>query len=764
MSHARLSPTSTPKPAHPGEPLVPTRLLHYRIRYPLGRGTTSAALLAHDERLNREVVLKVLVSPDRDPESLASEARILAQLSHPNIAGVHAVESAAGESFLVLEYVDGETLEKLLAAGPLPPAALPGLAHALLSALAHAHARGVLHCDLKPDNIMIAHDGTVKLTDFGVARLMGRSGARARGSSLYQSPEQAAGREPDGRSDLYALALVLAECVTGSRAAREPGVPLSVERVEQIAVRAPAGIDDIIRKGLAGPPAERPSSALGLLEGLQALDAGARGRPAWRWMASVGSLALALLAVAARFEWVPTGPAPDPRTLAVVCAPPVEPSQVALSEAFASALSAHLSQGHGVRLVDAPLKPREQADDVMSLAAAARARGAGSVLRVELQRRGAAVAASLTLHESRTRRLLWADAQVLEDGALSRGVATSARSVAHALGATSSPRYEWFLHLFADSLLHQDPVAMAALEAARANDLKRSFAAARAFCAAYPRAADARVMMAYAWHSANWALGPLDPATRAQYRAAIDTLRQLDPLNPWDETLDGLMLSRDGRLDDAIGTFTAVLAHPSLGPSARAALLAFRGQALRDRGDGEASLADLHAAIGLDATNVITLVMLADALGTFGREAEGLEAAERALLLSPHSSYSHIATAQALARLDRWRECEAEIRIGYRLAPSMDTRALLALALFKQGRTAEAAVEASASVRETETLWGRSVLARYHAARGDQDAAFRELSRAVRLGFADPEVERMAEFAALRGEPRFAAMWPRSRR
>ncbi len=736
-------------------------MLHYRIRQALGRGMSSETFLAHDERLHRDVVLKVLVSIDRDAASVEREARILAQLSHPNIAGVHAVECTEGETFLVLEYVDGETLERVLAGGPLPTEAVTGLAHALLSALAHAHARGVLHRDLKPDNILIAQDGTVKLTDFGVARLQGSPFVVGASSSLYQSPEQARGDATDGRSDLYSLALVLAESATGSRVARRPGIPLAPEQLEAIASRLPPSLGPIVTRCLAARIEDRPESAHALLGLLGALEAADRRRPMLRGTAAAAAFAVAMFAVAWRFDWWPVRPALDPMTVAVVCAQQ-DPS--ALSEAFASAVSAHLSERSTIRLVRTPLGRQVHGKDLVTIAESARARRAGRVLLVNLQRRDDHVHSQLTLFESRSRRILWADARLLEDDLLPRAVAQAASELGRALGAPATFRYEWFLHGLGDSLLAEDRFALNALETARRGDIDPQFEAAGTFLTHHPRSIDAHVLMAYSRLSRNWALGPLDSPARAALLSALDALSEIDPRNPWDEALRALMMSRDGQLEVAVTIFSGVLANPALGTSGRAMVLAFRGQAQRDLGRGVDALRDLRQAMALDGTNTASLVMLADALGTFGEEREGLSVARRAAEIAPGNAQTHITVAHAHARLEQWSKAESEIRVAHRLAHSMDTQALTALTVLKQGRASEAARAARNAEREVETAWGRSILARYHAARGDQDAAFRELSRSVALGFADPEIERMADFDVLRRQPRFITMWPRAKR
>lgn len=741
-------------------------LLHYRVRQILGRGRSGEALLAHDERLHRDVVLKRLVSGDRDRRLVEREARILAQLSHPNVAGVHAVETADDDTFLVLEFVDGHTLEQVLGTGPLPAPALVALAHTLCSALAHAHARGVLHGDLKPDNILIAHDGTVKLADFGVAHLQGGPTEAWESSSLYQSPEQSVGDPTDSRSDLYSLALVLAECATGSRVAAVPGVPPSPEALRSIGAQLPAALAAPVTRCLASRPEARPESAHSILE---ALEAAARPRPrraAIQWAASVAALLLAAMAMALRFEWWPIRAPADPMTLVIVASSPPRSEGLTrvLTDAFANAVHSHLSQVSAIRLVELPPRTAASTQDLARDAVSARARGAGRLLIVDLERRGTRVRAQLTLVDTRSLRVVWADARDLDDGTLPRGVATAAQEVARALGAPVAHRYEWFLHAFSDSLMSDDPSARAALEEARGGDIDRTFRTARAFLTAHPNSVDAHVLMAYAQLSMNWALGPLDRPGRAAFESAIDSLRAIDPRSPWDEVMRALMLSRDGELDAAVSAFSSVLANPSLGPSGRAMTLGFRGQALRDRGEGQAALRDLREAVALDGTNTVTLVILADALGTFGHAREGLEVAQRSVAIAPSRAHTHTAAAQAHVRLGQWREAEICIREAHRLVPSMDTHALLALTLLKEGREEDAERERAGAEREIETVWGRSTLARYHAARGDQDAAFRELSRSVSLGFADPEVERITDFDTLRSQPRFATLWPRRRR
>src|SRR5512142_2727587 len=152
-----------------------TRFGPYEILGPLGAGGMGEVYRARDTRLNRDVAIKALpplfsVLPDRAAR-FEREAQILASLNHPNIGGIYGVEEAAGERYLVLELVPGESLDRRLAAGPLPVHEALAIARQIADALEAAHEKGIVHRDLKPGNIKIKPDGSVKVLDFGLAKL-----------------------------------------------------------------------------------------------------------------------------------------------------------------------------------------------------------------------------------------------------------------------------------------------------------------------------------------------------------------------------------------------------------------------------------------------------------------------------------------------------------------------------------------------------------------------------------------------------------------
>ena len=201
----------------------------YRILARIGEGGMGEVFRGEDTMLERQVAIKMLRPELAKQKTLVdrfrTEAVALARLNHPNIAAVYGLLQERGQLFMVLEFVDGETLESIVARrGPLPWADAVQVGKDTLAALEHAHKMGVVHRDLKPSNLMLTRAGQLKVMDFGIARLAGTSRhtefGRIVGTPLYMSPEQLRGEEVDGRSDIYSLGVVLYELVTGREAFR----------------------------------------------------------------------------------------------------------------------------------------------------------------------------------------------------------------------------------------------------------------------------------------------------------------------------------------------------------------------------------------------------------------------------------------------------------------------------------------------------------------------------------------------------------------
>jgi eukaryotic-like serine/threonine-protein kinase len=202
------------------------RLGSYRILEWIGRGGTSEVYLAEHIFLKRKAAIKVLTCdfaawPDGDLEIFERTAVAAARLNHPNVVGLYDLDEIRTRPYLVMEYVEGESLQSLLRRrGPLHPARALRIAAEIALALDHAHQAGTVHCDIKPANILIHRNGSAKVADFGLAQALNRAerssldGVLA-GTPAYISPEQVLTRRPDGRSDLYSLGVTLFEMLAG---------------------------------------------------------------------------------------------------------------------------------------------------------------------------------------------------------------------------------------------------------------------------------------------------------------------------------------------------------------------------------------------------------------------------------------------------------------------------------------------------------------------------------------------------------------------
>jgi serine/threonine-protein kinase len=262
----------------------------YAVERIVGAGGMGVVFKASDLRLGEPVALKVLradvlATDPQAAERLVNEIRLARRISHRNVVRTHDLGEHAGVTFVTMEYVEGSSLAAMLRArGPLPPAAVLSVATQLCRALGVAHEQGVVHGDIKPQNILVGADGVLKVTDFGVARLVRRPGVgRAPadiagavvGTPEYMAPEQLLGHDAGVLGDIYAAGVVLHECVTGATPfggdtplaffARKLDPPPQSRRAER--PRATAGtLDDVIARMTAPDPADRPASAAELYE------------------------------------------------------------------------------------------------------------------------------------------------------------------------------------------------------------------------------------------------------------------------------------------------------------------------------------------------------------------------------------------------------------------------------------------------------------------------------------------------------------------
>jgi serine/threonine protein kinase len=336
-----------------------SRLGPYRIVDALGAGGMGEVYRAEDSRLGRQVAIKVLPEMfSGDPERMARferEARLLASLTHPNIAAIHGLEEADGKRFIVMELVEGETLAERIAQGALPLDESLEVCRQIGEGLEAAHERGVIHRDLKPANIKITPDCKVKILDFGLAKAfqgetpaadasksptltdqMTRAGVIL-GTAAYMSPEQAKGKPVDKRTDIWAFGCILFECLTGGRAFAGDSVTETLASVlkgepawNDLPASTPTITRLLLRQCLQRDPARRLrdiadarfqiAETLTIEGAIAAPDqpgrrSGLQGKTSWA-LAALG-FALAILAVILWSPWKPpTQVRPEQKILA----------------------------------------------------------------------------------------------------------------------------------------------------------------------------------------------------------------------------------------------------------------------------------------------------------------------------------------------------------------------------------------------------------------------------------------------------------------
>jgi serine/threonine-protein kinase len=402
----------------------------YRILSLIGAGGMGEVYLAEERELGRRVAIKVL-PPEftRDARRLrrfTDEANAASALNHPNIITVFRVGEMGdlgGRRYIVTEFIDGETVRERLTAGALPAAEALAIAKQVASALAAAHAAGIVHRDIKPENVMVRRDGYVKVLDFGLAKLTARSDSGVTpvvpaatqltregavvGTLHYMAPEQAMAGPVDARADLYSLAVVLFEMLTG----RVPADPSSAVREFSASdphQPASGALRAILRRGLALDPVARYQSAA---EFGRDLDAAARGKTPRRAMrarmavAGVAMTVILALGVAAGYRWL-VAPA-GPRKVTSLVVMPLDAFgatdqshlELGLSEAIITRLAAvhelHVPPASAVRANEDPF-------------AAARRLGVDAVLTGSVQRAADRLRVTAQLSRTKDRTQVWA--------------------------------------------------------------------------------------------------------------------------------------------------------------------------------------------------------------------------------------------------------------------------------------------------------------------------------------------------------------------
>jgi serine/threonine protein kinase/Tfp pilus assembly protein PilF len=308
---------------------------HYRIVEKIGEGGMGVVYRAHDERLDRDVAVKVLpedVAQSADRSSrFEREAKAVAKLDHPNILAIHDYGTQDGVTYAAMELLEGQSLRELISGGGITTGMAVGYAQTIADGLAAAHDKGIVHRDLKPENVFLTRDGRIKILDFGLAKLTGPEVALTTetptetldtkpgglmGTVAYMAPEQLQGKRADHRSDIFALGVLLYEMLTGQRpfpggTTAEVAAGILEKDPEQIPDSVPATLATVVSKCLAKRSEDRFSSAHDLSLTLGAIDTGVVTLPPreksfverrWPYIAAVVIVAIVALVFVLRPE------------------------------------------------------------------------------------------------------------------------------------------------------------------------------------------------------------------------------------------------------------------------------------------------------------------------------------------------------------------------------------------------------------------------------------------------------------------------------
>jgi serine/threonine protein kinase len=742
------------------ELVAPGEWAHLKVLECIGKGSTGVVFRAWDTRLDREVALKILrAEPSAAPEgaSIIHEGRLLARVRHPNVVTIHGAEQKGGWIGLWMEFVRGRSFEDLLRArGPLDPATVVSAGIEMCRAVAAVHAAGLLHRDIKAQNVMCADDGRVLLMDFGAGRpLDDASPSDLTGTPLYLAPEIFAGRQASPASDVYSVGVLLDHLLTGTypvagRTVRDVRCAHARnDRRDLAAARRdlPAALVAVIARATAPDPTRRHADAAALGRELEAIHrsfAPRRGRARRRWAA--GALAAGVLAAAgwwAATTGVGTGPAPAVAATTIAVLPLTTPGAPAGNTEFADGLTAEI-----VRELSA-------IDGLAARSAVAISRGARSragvraslgveyVVEGSVERTADRVRASIRLSRVEDNVTAWAD--VLERGddnaaPIQREIAWAIAealqlSVGPAAAGHQLPFESNYLFVRARGLLiRRSPESVAqAIElydhvVARNPEYAPGWAALATATATLSRRDAAEIMP------------PPDPRTKPAALRAVE----LDPSLPEAHAALGNAAARDRDWARSEAAFERAL---ELGPSLTTVHTDYVLSTLLPLGRLEDALECLRAAraadpLSLDVRRVTALVEVDS-----GRYTDAIASAQWVLERDPAFPYADTWLGRALALSGRYEDALAVLGrnagnwgySGYVLAVS--------------GRRAEAEALAAAHPESPS----RQML--IYGGLGDKERALDALERAAQANWwRGATWMRRPEVAVLQGDPRLAAL------
>ena len=749
--------------------MIGTVLSHYRIIEQIGAGGMGVVYRAHDDRLERDVAIKVLpagaLADEAQRRRFHREALALSRLNHPGVATVHEFDREGGADFIVMELVSGETLAARLKSGALPLEQVTALGLQIAEALEAAHLRGVLHRDLKPANIVLTERGRVKVLDFGLAKLvqagvdtaattLPTAGDAVAGTLAYMAPEQLLGREVEAASDLFSLGVVLYEMATGRPPWRETLATALVNEIVHTAppppteLRAdlPAHLGWIILKALEKSPAQRYRSATELIDDLRAGEnaAGATAAPAGRAPAATAGV-IASLAV------LPL------RNLSG------DPEQAFFAEGMTEALIARLAQIGSLRVISYT-SAMAYRDARKSLPQIGRELGVDAVVEGSVLRSGERVRVTAQLVEVASDRPLWSSSFDRPLGDVLDLHSDVSRAVAEELRTRLTPRERV-------GLAGARPVVPAAYEAylrGRHFWNKRTPEGMARAIASFQESIDADPLYAPAWSGladCHNLLGMFrwqhSSEAFARAHAAAARALELDPDLAQGYTSLGCALQYyDWDWPKADEAFRRAIAlHPGYATAHQ-----WYADFLTAMGRLDEAFAENRRAIELDPLSPAVGAAIGDTFYYARRYEEAIERYRRILELDPDYRWARLNIGRTLQEMGRADEAVRVLETAHRdFGMTLDDSPMMAHAWAAAGDRARA--EAMLPLITENWRQGRVSpysVANIHVALGDPDQAFAWLERA----FQDRD-RMMANLRVhprldpLRGDPRFADLLAR---
>ncbi len=713
----------------------------YQILGKLGAGGMGEVFLGHDPRLERRVALKCLMAAETQPGEVRTrvlrEARAAARLNHPHIAAVYDVLEQDDRTFIVMEYVEGISLAAHLAAGPLPVSEVRAIGRQLASALAAAHAQGVIHRDLKPANIQVMRDGTIKVLDFGVAKIAhGLSTSTdtttgdmladetlegSPGTPVYMSPEQLSHRALDGRTDIYSAGVVLFLMATGRRPYQETSaVALAVAMASapppaarDVNPSVPADLSALIARALEREPDRRFQSAreleaaLGTTEGAASTTAGAHvprdpsevgsgaAAVARTWKLAAASVVLLMIGLVARQPLMsrlrsrPAASNAPPVVFAVlpVDNPSADENGEYLGAGIASVVAANFGSIPGLTVLSrAMIAPYEHKRH--DLAALQRELGATFVLDLSLNAMTPAPQLVARLYRPGVARPAWQD--TLQGDPLS-----IEKTMLEGLGRTFErdgvarrfTAYEWGrilkLPTTSGEALMAYSEARALLNRPEAPDVDRAIALLEQATRIDPQFAVAWAGLGDAWWDKY--LREKDPATVAHAAEAVRRAIAIDPNQAPVYCALGNMQFRTGHPADAAESFRRALQlQPDFDDAFR-----LLGEVLGSMGRVDEAVAALHDAIRINR-NWNNFFMLGTVQYRAGRYPEAAAAFRQAADATSNNAAPFLMLGASYYVLGDIQQAIGNYEHAVRLGPTPAAYANLGLAYYEFGKFEDA--------------------------------------------------------------------------